>query len=275
MKQALKLGSWFSLWFFFSGQQKFEVSDLAPKTQQVEVPLEWIIGAGVFIVLLIIILIIQIQLKRKSEVKMRQKYNIDHAERQLNSMIGSGTNAFELRKLIETVLGTQDPIEIMNFSRSLAAFDKRSEEYLELESNSAEAQKALTQTRKLLNLSLNNSNIPFTSSKLLPIGQALECQVQLGERKLKFDSIVLAQSESKLLIKTPQVGERPVEIKDVAEISCQIERHKDGIYEFRLPFLAQKQGKQNVLVMRHSSDIKLISKANIDKDTLEEEWYME
>jgi len=144
-----------------------------------------------------------------------------------------------------------------------------------LEHNSAEAQKALTQTRKLLNLSLNNSNIPFTSSKLLPIGQALQCQVQLGERKLKFDSIVLAQSESKLLIKTPQVGERPVEIKDVAEISCQIERHKDGIYEFRLPFLAQKQGKQNVLVMHHSSDIKLISKANIDKDTLEEEWYME
>ena len=47
MKQALKLGSWFSLWFFFSGQQNFEVSDLAPKTQQVEVPLEWIIGAGV------------------------------------------------------------------------------------------------------------------------------------------------------------------------------------------------------------------------------------
>ena len=41
MKQALKLGSWFSLWFFFSGQQNFEVSDLAPKTQQVEVPLEW------------------------------------------------------------------------------------------------------------------------------------------------------------------------------------------------------------------------------------------
>ena len=45
-------------------------------------------------------------------------------------MIGSGTNAFELRKLIETVLGTQDPIEIMNFSRSLAAFDKRSESIL-------------------------------------------------------------------------------------------------------------------------------------------------
>ena len=122
-----------------------------------------------------------------------------------------------------------------------------------------------------MNLSLNNSNIPFTSSKLLPIGQTLECQVQLGERKLKFDSIVLAQSESKLLIKTPQVGECPVEIKDVGEISFQIERHKDGIYEFRLPFLAQKQGKQNVLVMRHSTDIKLISKANIDKDTLEEE----
>jgi hypothetical protein len=29
------------------------------------------------------------------------------------------------------------------------------------------------------------------------------------------------------------------------------------------------------LVMHHSSDIKLISKVNIDKDTLEEEWYME
>ena len=152
---------------------------------------------------------------------------------------------------------------------------KVAEEYLELENNSAEAQKALSQTRKLLNVSLNNSNIPFTNSKLLPIGQALQCQVQLGERMLKFDSIVLAQSESKLLIKTPQLGEGPVEIKDAAEISCQIERHKDGIYEFRLPFLAQKQGKQNVLVMQHSSDIKLISKANIDKDTLEEEWYME
>ena len=107
MKQALKLGSWFSLWFFFSGQQNFEVSDLAPKTQQVEVPLEWIIGAGVFVVLLIIILIVQIQLKRKSEVKVRQKYNFDHAERLLNSMIGSGPNAFELRKLIEAVLGTR------------------------------------------------------------------------------------------------------------------------------------------------------------------------
>ena len=275
MKQALKLVSWFSLWFFFSGQQNFEVSDLAPKTQQVEVPLEWIIGAGVFIVLLIIILIVQIQLKRKSEVKMRRKYSLDHDKRQLNSMIGSGTNAFELHKLIETVLGTKDSIEIMNFSRSLVDFDKRSEEYLELENNSAEAQKALSQTRKLLNVSLNNSNIPFTNSKLLPIGQALQCHVQLGERMLKFDSIVLAQSESKLLIKTPQLGESPVEIKDAAEISCQIERHKDGIYEFRLPILAQKQGKQNVLVMQHSSDIKLISKANINKDTLEEEWYME
>ena len=51
-----------------------------------------------------------------SQVKMRQKYNFDHAERQLNSMIGSGTNAFELRKLIETVLGTQDHIEIINFT---------------------------------------------------------------------------------------------------------------------------------------------------------------
>ena len=275
MKQALKLVSWFSLWFFFSGQQNFEVSDLAPKTQQVEVPLEWIIGAGVFLVLLIIILIVQIRLKRKSEVKMRRKYNLDHDERQLNSMIGSGPNAFELRKVIETVLGTKDSIEIMNFSRSLVDFDKRAEEYLELENNSAEAQKALSQTRKLLNVSLNNSNIPFTSSKLLPIGQALQCQVQLGERMLKFDSIVLAQSESKLLIKTPQLGESPVEIKDAAEVSCQVERHKDGIYEFRLPFLAQKQGKQNVLVMQHSSDIKLISKANISKDTLEEEWYME
>ena len=99
--------------------------------------------------------------------------------------------------------------------------------------------------------------------------------MQLGERMLKFDSIVLAQSESKLLIKTPRLGESPVEIKDAAEISCQIERHKDGIYEFRLPILAQKQGKQNVLVMQHSSDIKLNSKANINKDTLEEEWYME
>ena len=178
-------------------------------------------------------------------------------------MIGSGTNAFELRKVIENVLGTQDPIEIMHFSRSLAAFDKRSEEYLELESSSAEAQKALTQTRKLLNLSLNNSNIPFTSSKLLPIGQALECQVQLGERKLKFDSIVLAQSESKLLIKTPQLEERPVEIKDVAEISCQIERHKDGIYEFRLPFLAQKQGKQNVLVTVSYTHLTLPKKAKL------------
>ena len=79
-------------------------------------------------------------------MKMRQKYNFDHAERQLNSMIGSGPNAFELRKLIETVLGTQDPIEIMNFSRSLAAFDKRSDEYLELESNSAEAQNCLLYT---------------------------------------------------------------------------------------------------------------------------------
>ena len=273
--QALKLFSWFSLWFFFSGQQNFEVSDLAPKTQQVEVPLDWIIGAGVFIVLLIIILIFQIQLKRKSEVKMRRKYSLDHDERQLNSMIGSGPNAFELRKLIETVLGTKDSIEIMNFSRSLVDFDKRSEEYLELENNSDEAQKALSQTRKLLNVSLNNSNIPFTSSKLLPIGQALRCQVQLGEGKLKFDSTVLAQSESKLLIKTPQLGENPVEIKDATEISCQIERHKDGIYEFRLPFLAQKQGKQNVLVMRHSFDIKLIRKTNIDKDILEEEWYME
>ncbi|HCV85712.1 MAG TPA: hypothetical protein DGB85_03860 [Deltaproteobacteria bacterium] len=126
-----------------------------------------------------------------------------------------------------------------------------------------------------MNVSLNNSNIPFTSSKLLPIGQALRCQVQLGEGKLKFDSTVLAQSESKLLIKTPQLGENPVEIKDATEISCQIERHKDGIYEFRLPFLAQKQGKQNVLVMRHSFDIKLIRKTNIDKDILEEEWYME
>jgi hypothetical protein len=275
MKQALKLGCWFSLWFFSSGQQNFEVSDLAPKTQQVEVPLQWIFGGGAIIVLLIVILMVQIQLKRKSEFKMRQKYNFDHAEQQLNSMMGSGPNAFELRKLMETVLGTKDPFEIMNFSRSLVEFDKRSEEYLELENNSAEAQKALTQTRKLLNLSLNNSNISFTSSKLLPIGQALQCQAQLGKRKLKFDSTVLAQSESKLLIKTPQVGERPVEIKDVAEISCQIDRHKDGIYEFRLPFLAQKQGKHNVLVMNHSSDIKLISKANIDKDTLEEEWYME
>ena len=275
MKQALKLGSWFSLWFFSSGQQNFEVSDLAPKTQQVEVPLQWIFGGGAIIVLLIVILMVQIQLKRKSEFKMRQKYNFDHAEQQLNSMMGSDPNGFELRKLIETVLGTKDSIEIMNFSRSLVDFDKRSDEYLELENNSAEAQKALSQTRKLLNVSLNNSNIPFTNSKLLPIGQALQCQVQLGERMLKFDSIVLAQSESKLLIKTPQLGESPVEIKDAAEISCQIERHKEGIYEFRLPILAQKQGKQNVLVMQHSSDIKLISKANINKDTLEEEWYME
>ena len=88
MKQALKLGIWFSLWFF-SGQQNFEVSDLATKAQQVEIPLEWIIGAEVFIVLLIIILIIQIQ-QAQIQVKMRQKYNFDHAERQLNSMIGAG-----------------------------------------------------------------------------------------------------------------------------------------------------------------------------------------
>jgi hypothetical protein len=61
-----------------SGQQTFEVSDLAPKAKWVEVPPEWVIGAGP-----VIFLIIQIQLKGKYCERIRQKYNLDHAKRQL------------------------------------------------------------------------------------------------------------------------------------------------------------------------------------------------
>ena len=60
-----------------------------------------------------------------------------------------------------------DHTKIVNFSESLDAFDQCSEDYLESQDSSTGAQKWLTQSRKLLNLSLNNSNISFKSKKLL------------------------------------------------------------------------------------------------------------
>ena len=96
---------------------------------------------------------------------------------------------------------------------------------------------------------------------------------------MEFDSRVLAQSESKIFIETPQERGSPVEMKGIIEVHCEIERHNeataDDMYEFKLPFLAQMQGKtKNVLLLSHTQDIYHVPIEEKEEFDFTDDWYL-
>ena len=290
MKKSVKLYFLFILWLFLTAQKKFEVSSFTPKSRQIEATPEVMLIAAAIISLFLILIAYRNKLKKKFDEQLRHNYNRHYAERQLKLLTGVGPDSAKLIKLLQHVLGTKDPIKIIKFSRSLILFDKRVQDYLNSENQSMEAQRAVTKSRQLLNLTINNFNIVFKCTKLLPIGQKLHCKVSLksintfsnyynGERKIEFDSVVLGQSESKIFIETPKDGEKPVEMKGVIEVDCEVERHteatSDELYEFKLPFLSQKQGKtRNVLILSHTQDIERIQNEEIDDFGFSKDWHL-
>ena len=278
------------LWLVLTAQSRFEVSSFTPKSQQIDPSPEMMMATGTIITFFLILIAYRSKLKKKFDEKLRHNYNLQYAGRQLKLLTGEGPDSAKHLKLLHDVLGTKDPIKIMKFSRSLILFDKRTQEYLISENQTIEAQRSVTKSRQLLNLTINNYNIAFKSTKLLPIGQKLRCKVSLksintfsnyynGDRKIEFNSVVLGQSESKIFIETPKDGDRPVEMKGIIEVECELERFteatSDELYEFKLPFLTQKQGKtKNVLILSHTQDIERIKNEEIDDFDFSKDWHL-
>ncbi len=278
------------LWLVLTAQGKFEISSFTPKSQQIEPTPEGLAIAGAILSFVIILIIYRNKLRKKFEEQLRQNYNRHYAERQIKMIIGEDQDSGNHLKLLHSVLGTKDPVKIMKFSKSLSKFDQRATHYLGSQNYSVEAEKSITKARQLLNLTIRNYNIPFKCTRLLPVGQKLRCKVKLkssntfsnyynGERQLEFDSRVLAQSESKIFIETPQEQGSPIEMKGIIEVHCEIERHNeataDDMYEFKLPFLAQKQGKtKNVLLLSHTQDIYHVPIEEKEEFDFTDDWYL-
>ncbi len=264
-------------WLGLTGQSEpqFDVKDLAIQNQFGSFSQEWLIGVSVLLSLMLITVLVLSFIRKRARQREREQFLREQAERSLELLMGKAYESEDVRRSMQRILQTVDPLEVLEFARSLDKYENQAHVFLQSEGESVSAQKEIFQLRKRLKLDFNNSQVPFQFTQLLAPGQTVECQIPHPDKEIKFQSVVLGLSESKLLLKPPTVNKKPANLKNFPEIHCEVYRPEDGTYRFTVPILDQLPEKKHALVTGHTRDILRVNYDTKRKSSLEEEWYME
>lgn len=160
----------------------------------------------------------------------------------------------EAREMLETITGSEDPGDSIPLLESREAFEQTLAQFVEANPEHEIVRRA-PGLRQRMGYGFGNLRYPFDNSRMLVAGTKLRCRLRLGGREASFVTSVLAVSERNFFIKAPTAKGKPLQLKNLRQLTLRLSRQDDAEYEFTVPVLGQTSTATSAIVCGHVGNI--------------------
>lgn len=229
---------------------------------------------AVITALLITAILYYIKLQREKRIRELRQLQ---ASRGLAMILGKWRDDEKTREILSQLCHSSDPEIILPIVERVDLFEDKVMAYKQKHNQNPEFLKEVFLLRKRLRITFSNRDVPFSSTQMLSVRQMMECVIPHEKKEIVFSTTILNINETKILIKTPTIKKKAVNLTKYPTLTCRVSREGDGDYEFTLHVLEQKKIKNiNVVVLGHTPHIRQ-TKIHGDSfdDPITDEWYWE
>lgn len=239
-------------WVILAQAESFDIKVLRWPESTSAPPQEWILlGLAVLAAALVaggaVLLIVQRRRARRTRLE-RQQARIQEMLSELN------LGAQELQ-LIEQVTGSANPSDHLALMESRPVFERRVKSFRERNPGHP-ALRRLAVLRQRLGFGFANPRIPFSDTRMLPVGQRMQCRIPHPKRELSFVTAVVAASEAHFWIRPPAVKGKPASLEKFPQLTFRVARENDAEYEFTCKVLGQSPAAMRAVALEHTDQIR-------------------
>ena len=189
--------------------------------------------------------------QRRQERERRRKHAGDRLQVAFRDMnLGPAELA-----LLSQVTGSDDPSRAMALVETRAEFEAAVKAFRESHPGNPALGK-LGMLRQRLGFGFANLRVPFTDSRMLPVGQKLQCRIQHAKREVSFVTAVVGSSETQFWIRPPHAKGKPVSLERFGELGFRVARENDAEYEFTCRVAGQAPSAMRAVALEHSETIR-------------------
>lgn len=109
--------------------------------------------------------------------------------------------------------------------------------------------------RNRLGYGFGNVRNTFADTRMLPVGTKLQCKIPQVKRDVIFLTSVVGTNEEFFLIRPPHAKGKPLQLRQIPNLTLKASRDDDAEYEFVGTVIGQNKDAMKTIAVSHTEDI--------------------